>query len=147
MFEKSALLLLIVLAGCGERTSDDSAPADSTASADSSAGMPMASKEMIQQMRDRLASVTALSGDSLKAMLDEHRRDAGNLLSQMGQEMRDMGMSADSAWTAVSDSVRADLTRQPDLSPAELKVQMGEHARRLKALMDMHDRMMSSMGH
>ena len=85
------------------------------------------------------------SADSLRAMMPAHRQMAGNMLAQMNQQMTSMNMQADAAWTAAVDSIRADLTRMPDLSAADLRALMPGHAGRLSRLMDMHDTMMKNM--
>ena len=48
-------------------------------------------------------------------------------------------------WTATNDSVRADLARMPDMSPAELRAMMPDHHRRMMRLMEAHQAMMKNM--
>ncbi|MGH7469825.1 MAG: hypothetical protein ACRENP_17900, partial [Longimicrobiales bacterium] len=63
----------------------------------------------------------------------------------MNREMQSMNMTGDSAWTATSDSVRADLTRMPEMTPAELQAMMPGHHRRMTRLMEAHQAMMKNM--
>lgn len=96
---------------------------------------------MRQQMDDMMKADPA----RMKAMLPAHRQMAANMLSQMGSEMRSMNMATDAAWSALVDSVRQDLTRQPDLSAQQLRDVVPGHHARLTRLMQMHGDMMKRM--
>lgn len=90
-------------------------------------------------MRMMMRGVTA---DQMKAMLPAHRQMVANMLSQLNSEMRKMNMSGDAKWTALTDSVRQDLKRMPDMSGADLRSFMPQHGARVMRLMDMHHSMM-----
>jgi len=139
------LILAVVLASCGredQATPDDTMVAAAADSGAAHGGMIMPSGAMMDQMRAHLRTQEGASGDSLRARLQAHRQMAANLVAQLHKEMRDMNMAPDAAWQALTDSVRQDLTRLPDLSAAELKQAMQAHRARLERLMTMHDVMM-----
>ena len=155
------VLLLAALAGCGEGE-PEAGDAGTTAAADSAggvagmggmdemdgmAGMGGMDTAMVSQMRAHMRAMGGAGGDSLLAMRDQHRQMAANLLARMNQEMRDMGMAADSAWSATVDSLRSDLTRMPEMSASEMQTFMPEHHRRMERLMTSHEEMMRQMGH
>ena len=144
-----ALLLALLLAAC-ERGGQATPTADTVAAADSHAahgagGMVMPSGAMMEHMRSRLRAEERISGDSLRGSLPAHRQEAANLVAQLNKEMRDMNMAPDAAWQALTDSVRQDLTRLPDLGTPELAQAMPEHRARLERLMAMHETMMRGM--
>ncbi|MGH7466844.1 MAG: hypothetical protein ACRENP_02555 [Longimicrobiales bacterium] len=143
----SALLLLAACRpGSDEAANRDGQAAPDTGAAVGMPGMPgmggMQSSEMITEMMGHMNRMQRMSGDSLKAMMPSHRQMAANMLAQMNREMQSMNMTGDSAWTATLDSVRADLTRMPELSPAELQALMPDHQRRMMRLMEAHQAMM-----
>jgi len=149
-------LAVVTAVSCGGGETDTSragdAAADAAASADSMGAMPgmqgmgtVASAAMIEAMRTHVQTLADLTGEELIAAVPEHRRMLANLIAQMNTEMRDMGMTADPAWTAIVDSLRADLVRLPDLSVQELPVFMPPHTGRVTRLMEMHGRMMRNM--
>lgn len=105
------------------------------------AGMGNAATAMMNEMETHLNQMTA-SADTLKVTLPAHRQMVANMLSQFGREMKQMNMKADATWDALSDSVRADLTRMPDLGPDDLKAMMEAHAARVRRLMEKHRGMM-----
>lgn len=61
----------------------------------------------------------------------------------MSSDMRSMNMPADAAWTALTDSVRQDLIRLPEMPKAELKRVIPAHSARVGRLIQMHKDMMS----
>ena len=143
------LMFAVLLAACegGEQatpTADTVAAAD-THAAHGAGGMVMPSGAMMEQMRSRLRAEERISGDSLRASLPAHRQQAANLVAQLNKEMRDMNMAADAAWQALTDSVRQDLARLPDVGAAELGQVMPGHRARLDRLMTMHETMMRGM--
>jgi hypothetical protein len=93
-------------------------------------------------MRMMMQGVTA---DQMKAMVPAHRQMVANMLSQLNAEMRKTNMAGDAKWTALTDSVRQDLKRMPDMSGAELQSFMPKHGARVMRLMDMHHSMMGGM--
>ena len=101
---------------------------------------------MMQGMRTHMERMAALPGDSLAAVLPMHRQMVANMLSQMNREMSSMNMPADTAWSAVVDSLRSDLTRMPAMGAAELAALMPAHHERMQRLMSMHAEMMGGMG-
>jgi hypothetical protein len=103
------------------------------------------SAAMMQDMTAHIEMMQRISADSVTAMLPTHRQQLANMIAQMNREMRDMNMPADTAWEAVLDSLRGDLTRMPDMSPNELEELMPEHVAQVTRLMDMHRRMMETM--
>ncbi|MEX2282275.1 MAG: hypothetical protein WEE89_07315, partial [Gemmatimonadota bacterium] len=126
------------------QTDEASQTADSTAGG--MAGMPMMGNDSISaNMKHQMTMMQGVSADSMKALLPEHRQMAANMLAQMDQQMTSMNMPADGTWKAMSDSIREDLVRMPNLSGAELQGFMTEHHRRMTQLMAMHESMMKNM--
>lgn len=64
---------------------------------------------MMERMRGHMEAMGSLPADSLGDMLPTHRQMVANMLAQMNREVREMEMSADSAWDATVDSLRSDL--------------------------------------
>jgi hypothetical protein len=140
---------LFLLAAC-RPGADGSARQQDQAAQDTGAmgGMPgmggMQSGAMMTEMMSHMNMMQGVNGDSMKAMMPMHRQMAGNMLAQMNKEMQSMNMTGDSAWTATTDSVRTDLTRMPEMTPAELQAMMPDHHRRMLRLMEAHQAMMKN---
>jgi hypothetical protein len=147
----SALVALLALAAaCGAPDAGGSAaddmtdmPGMSTPGAEPAAGMAQGGMDPMQAHLERMATLPA---DSLTSALPTHRQMVANMLAQMNREMREMAMPADSAWNAVVDSLRSDLTRMPEMGGAELQALMPAHRERVEQLMAMHAAMMRAMG-
>ena len=126
------------------QTDETSQTADSIAGG--MAGMPMMGNDSISaNMKHQMTMMQGVSADSMKAMLPAHRQMGANMLAQMDQQMTSMNLSADGTWKAMSDSIREDLVRMPNLSGAELQAFMMAHHRRMTQLMAMHESMMKNM--
>lgn len=108
-------------------------------------GMGGMSGGTLDQMDAHMMAMMGAAADSMKALLPEHRQMVANMLAQMGAEMRQMNMKTDAAWDALTDSVRADLTRMPEMSAEDLKTMMESHEGRVRRLMDMHKGMTGGM--
>ena len=96
-------------------------------------------------MQAEMKRMAAMNPDQMSAMLPMHRQMVGNMLSQMSSDMRSMNMPADAAWTALTDSVRQDLIRLPEMSKTELTQAIPAHQGRVTRLMQMHKDMMAKM--
>lgn len=120
-----------------------SMPMEGTSGMPGMAGMPgMGDGGMMGQMQERMDQMMA-DPDRMMTMMPQHRQMAANMLAQMNREMRDMNMTADESWTATVDSLREDLTRMPEMTPAEMQALMPAHHARMERLMGMHREMMS----
>ena len=75
-------------------------------------------------------------------MVARHEELASQLLDAMGADMTTMGMKADSAWKALADSVKRDLSDLPTLSGQRLGSRVPAHVDRMRRLMTMHQGMM-----
>jgi hypothetical protein len=144
-----------ILAACTSKEPPPSRDSGVKAAADSTKGGGMAamagmqgmmSPAMADSMQAAMRTMAAMSPDQMAAMLPMHRQMVGNMLSQMSSDMRLMNMPADAAWTALSDSVRQDLIRLPEMSKTELKEAIPAHHARVTRLMEMHKAMMAKMG-
>jgi hypothetical protein len=147
--------------GAGARKTRDSEGAatsgslESTRTTDSSSGgMPgtqggqmagMMSAGTMDSMKTRIRMMEGMSPAQMKAMLPAHRQMVANMLSQFNGDMRKMNMQPDAEWTALTDSVRQDLVRMPDVSASELRSLMPAHGARVMRLMQMHRSMMGGM--
>ena len=63
----------------------------------------------------------------------------------MNDQMRKMNMPANPAWNAITDSLRQDLVRLPEMSASQLHSFMPEHRARIMRFMQMHRSMMEGM--
>jgi hypothetical protein len=142
------LAVLVAATACSGGEQKDAARPDS---ADSSAmgSMPgmahtggTANEGMLTEMRTHLQGMAGAGSDSLRRMMPMHRQMAANMLQQMGAEMRQMNMKGDTTWSALTDSVRQDLTSMPDVTAQELSDFMEAHRARLQRLMEQHGAMM-----
>jgi hypothetical protein len=106
-------------------------------------GGMMAGSAMMDSMQGHMRMMMqGVTANQMKAMLPAHRQMVANMLAQLNGEMRKMNMSGDAKWAALTDSVRQDLKRMPDMSGAELRSFMPQHGARVMRLMDMHRSMM-----
>lgn len=146
----------LALAACsGGR--DSKASADSAAPAGDTAQMAMSdmkgmtgmngmgSNAMMEQMQSHMRMMSGAGADSMQTMLPMHRQMVANMISQFGNEMREMNMKADAEWTATVDSLRQDNIRMPDMSASELRTFMSGHSARVMRLVEMHRSMMAKM--
>jgi hypothetical protein len=138
------LALLAGLAACG---GSDAPDADAEPGMEGMQGMDVGGSDAaMEQMRAHLARMGGMRADSLSMQLPVHRQMVGNSLAQMNADMRSMNMPADAAWTALVDSVRADVVALPELNPAELSAAIPAHLARVTRLLESHRTMMSRMG-
>ena len=131
-------LALGVLAACAKQP--EAAPA--VDSAGKMAGMAMQGMQMMPGMQAHVDSLAALRPEQLAAMMAGHQDMASRMMDAMGADMRGMNMTPDTAWTALSDSLRRDLADLPGLSGEQLGSRMEAHIQRMRRMMAMHKEMM-----
>jgi hypothetical protein len=141
----------VALAGCGGTDGGEQRPASQPR--DSMAGMGMDSMgaggrmgmegmSTMPMVRAHMDSMMRMSPEQMSRMMAGHDRMMSQMMDRMGADMRAMGMSGDTAWNALADSVRADLAELPALSGRELEQRMRAHASRVNRLLDSHEAMM-----
>lgn len=140
----SVVLLMLGAAACRRQDGARNASPD-TAATSGMAAMPMRAPALIAPMRGYLDSLANATGPALRAALAAHDARAGELLDAMGADMAMMGMSADTAWSALTDSVRLDLAALPGLSASALVTRVRAHVGRMQRLLAMHERMAGAM--
>lgn len=97
---------------------------------------------MMARMQAHMRVMDGPGGDSLKGMLPMHRQMLVNMLAEMSAQMRNMNMTGDKQWIALSDSIRQDLVQMRTLSVRDLGQFMPAHGSRVMRLMNMHQSMM-----
>lgn len=136
----TALSLLVAACG-GERRPASQAGRASEPGMQGMA-MRMPSMDIIAGVRTYLDSVVGAEPGELPRMVAGHRDRMEQMLTAMDQDMKAMNMTADVAWQALADSVRADLAALPALSGETLVLQMRAHAGRMRRLLERHESMM-----
>src|SRR2546426_4949765 len=122
------LALALSLAGCGRSASNKEVARGETSAtaraggADtlklSMGGMQMNGVQgmgMMATMRAHMDSMERVSPERMKAMMAGHEDMASRMMDAMGADMSGMHMTPDTAWTALTDSVRQDLADLPAL--------------------------------
>jgi hypothetical protein len=149
-YHVSLILGLAVLA-CNKSQSDTATQRSSQMASDSSpagmsgmqgtAGSGMMAT-MMATMPAHLDSMARMNPEQMSQMMAQHEIMMSQMMDQMGAEMRQMNMAASPEWTALSDSVKADLADLPGLKGQALSVRMRAHARRTDRLLQLHKQMM-----
>jgi len=138
---------VLLIAACGgDRTAEqgaDTTPAGDTAAG--MAGMAMGDTAMMADMQRHMSMMQGVSADSMRAMLPMHRQMLDNMLASFDRDMRRMTMPADAAWNALTDSLRQDNTRLPDMNASQLNAFMPQHRARVTRMIEMHRTMMANM--
>ena len=126
--------------GCAKKE----APADQAADTASTTPAPMAMQgvQMMPAMQAHLDSMATMTPSQLTAEMVAHQDLTSRTMDAMGADMRGMGMTPDSAWSSLGDSLRQDLAELPALSGTALKTRMEAHSERLRRMMTMHEGMM-----
>jgi hypothetical protein len=94
--------------------------------------------KMMDAMHAAMHHMSSMPPDQMAAMLPRHRQMVEGMLSQMGGDTGQMSATAAAAWSATADSVRTDLARFPQMTPAQLERAMPGHEARVMRLMKMH---------
>lgn len=138
----SITLLLLALGGCA---GPDEVPANDARSTGANDVGAAPGTTMMDEMTAHVGRMGGIRADSMQAILPDHRQRVGNMLAQMGADMRSMNMAGDASWNALVDSVRADVVRMPELSAGELQALMPDHLGRATRLLEAHGAMMGRM--
>lgn len=141
-FHWISALVLVTLVGCGKKPEAAKPPAADTAGTMSGMQMSPQGMQMMPAMRAHLDSLGAMPPDQMATMMATHQDLASRMMDAMGADMRGMNMKPDSAWAALSDSLRQDLAELPGLSGAPLSSRMQAHIGRMRRMMAMHEGMM-----
>ena len=140
----AGLAAVLVLAACGEKkTEQDAMPGIGDTPGITT--MTMQADSLMPMMRAHLDSLTGVPAPGAGGMLRAHDAMASRMLDAMGSDMTMMGMAPDSAWTALTDSVKRDLADLPSLSGRALETRVQVHVGRVRRLLDMHAAMMRQM--
>ena len=134
----AGLSALLIIAGCGKQ---ERAP-DQSGNMSGMQGMSMRSDSMMPMMRAHLDSLAATPPQFAVGMIASHDAMASQMLDAMGVDMTAMGMKADSAWLALTDSVKRDLADLPTLTGQRLESRLRVHVDRFRRLMATHQEMM-----
>jgi hypothetical protein len=137
------ILAAVTLAACGKKKQD----ASQAAAADTAVGMggmgkAMQGVQMMPMMRAHLDSLGVMEPAQIGAVMAAHQGLASRMMDAMRADMRAVNMKPDSAWSALSDSLRQDLAELPGLSGAGLKTRMQGHIGRMQRIMALHQGMM-----
>ena len=141
--EFTALLFgAISLTGC--KTAREVRPAADFSRVES-APMTMRGTAMVPGLRAYLDSMTTLPASALPGAVAAHERRMAEMLDAFGADMTSMGMTADSSWASLSDSIKTDLAELPGLSGAAQAARFAGHVGRVRRLLDGHQAMMKGM--
>jgi hypothetical protein len=144
----SVMVAALALGGCrGEKKATDSRamPGMDTMSGMAEMGhMKMRADSLMPAMQLHLDSLASAPAFQLAVLMTAHEALASQMLDAMGGDMTAMGMKTDSAWQALSDSVRRDLADLPALGGALLEQLMHAHVARMRRLLVMHKTMMGA---
>lgn len=102
----------------------------------------MPSVEMLPAFRSYLDSLLVASPAELVTRVGEHASRVQQMLDAMNRDMNAMNMQPDTAWAALADSVRNDLSVLGPLQGEQLILGMRAHVGRLRRLLDRHESMM-----
>jgi hypothetical protein len=136
------ILVAATLLACGKKQESPQPPAAETAGRMGGMGMAGQGMQMMSLMQVHLDSLGAMDPAQLAGMMASHQALAGRMMDAMGADMQGRNMKPDAGWSALSDSVRQDLSELPNLSGAALKSRMEEHIGRMQRMMAMHQAMM-----
>lgn len=125
---------LLVLAACGEKKTANPGMGNMPGMQ----GMAMRSDSLMPMMRAHLDSMAGMPPQSASSMLAVHDAMMSQMLDAMGSDMMMMNMRPDSAWTALTDSIKRDLADLPSLSERALEPRVKAHVGRMRKLLDMH---------
>ena len=114
---------------------------DSMTAMPSGSSMPGMSAAMIAHM----AEMKGADNAAMKSMLPDHRKMVDGMMSQMNEQMRSMKLTRTPAWSALSDSIRTDLTQMSDMSATGLAAMMPAHEMRITHLAAIHEDVMKGM--
>jgi len=134
----AGLAAILMIAACGKQ---ERAP-EQSGQMSGMQGMSMRGDSLMPMMRAHLDSLAATPPQFVGGMVARHEELASQLLDAMGADMTTMGMKADSAWKALADSVKRDLSDLPTLSGQRLGSRVPAHVDRMRRLMTMHQGMM-----
>jgi hypothetical protein len=141
----AALAAALAAAACGKTPKTEQPAMSDMPGMPRTQTMAMKSMDMIAAVRAHLDSVDAMSPEAAAAAWSAHDAMMSQMLDAMGADMMNMGMQADSAWTALADSVRRDLAELPGLSGPTYGARLKTHTERARRLLDTHQAMMSEM--
>ena len=136
------LLLTVTLVGlvaCGKKKEQ---PQSAMPGMEGMSGMVMRSDSLMKKMQAHLDSLAGMPAQFAQGMLQAHDAMASRMLDAMVSDMTMMNMRPDSAWTALTDSVKRDLADLPSLSGRALETHLRAHVDRMRRLMGMHRAMM-----
>ena len=137
----AGLAAVLVLIACGDKKAEQDAM-PGMGNTPGMAGMTMQADSLMPMMRAHLDSLTGVPAQGVGGMLRAHDAMASQMLDAMGSDMTMMNMRPDSAWTALTDSVKRDLADLPSLSGRALETRVMAHGGRMRRLLDMHGAMM-----
>jgi hypothetical protein len=133
--------LIAVLLACRERPEAAKPPTQDTAPGGGMA-MAMPGMEAIPAMRSHLDSLAAMEAGQVPAVMAAHQDLASRTMDAIGADMRMMGMTADSSWTALRDSLQQDLAELSRLSGDALQGRLRAHLARMSRFLTRHETMM-----
>jgi hypothetical protein len=137
----------LAVVACGKKADDQSTkasekPAESTGMGEHQ-GMRMGSN--MPMMQAHMDSMMRMAPGQMSQMIATHERMMSQMMDQMGSEMRQMKMSENREWSALTDSVKQDLAELPSLKGQTLSARMRAHADRVRRLIAAHEQMMKGM--
>ncbi len=141
----AVLGLVLLAAACGGGEQPEDREMEGMTGRDSAGGvqgMVMPGMEMMPMARAHVDSMMGRTPGDMRDMMARHQELMSRLLDGMGADMRGMNMSPDSAWTALTDSVKRDLAELPGFEDEALAERMRGHGERVRRLLDLHERMM-----
>lgn len=112
-FRILVIVSALVLVGCGKKQEQ---PQRAMPGMQGMPGMVMRSDSLMPMMRADLDSLARMHAQFAQGMIQVHETMASQMLDAMGSAMTMMNMRPDSAWTALTDSVKRDLAELPSLS-------------------------------
>jgi hypothetical protein len=100
---------------------------------------------MSAAMTAHMAAMKGADNAAMKSMLPDHKKMVDGMMSQMNEQMRSMKMTRTPAWSALSDSIRADLKQMSGMSASGLAAMMPAHEMRITHLAAIHEEAMKHM--
>jgi hypothetical protein len=143
------MVVAVALAGCGKKAEQQ--PQNAMPGMQAMPGMSgmsgmMKSDSLMPMMRADLDSLARSAPRLAAGALTAHETMTSEMLDAMGGDMTMMHMTPDTAWSALTDSVKRDLAELPSLSGRPLETRITQHVQRMRRLLDMHQHMMSPTG-